>query len=111
VEPNDLIDYLILNGALEVSGVDQNTGDFLYSFTEKLEEVSPEIFESMVESFHQEVMYLWEKGFLNIDMTTEEQSPMVSLTPKALDAVSVLELSDFEQQTLTSIIRAMKDEI
>jgi hypothetical protein len=41
------IEDLILNGALEVSGLDLKTGDPLYNFTEKLKDVDSELFDHM----------------------------------------------------------------
>jgi hypothetical protein len=106
-DPEDMIDFLILNGALEASGVHEETGELLFSFTEKLEEVSPEIFKKLTDAFQLEVLELWKEGFLEIDITLE--SPMVSLTRKAFDLAARAGLSEYEEATLESIIRAVKD--
>jgi hypothetical protein len=105
--PEEMIDFLILSGALEPSGVHEETGELLFSFTEKLEEVSPEIFKKLTDSFQLEILELWEKGFLEVDMTLD--SPMVSLTEKALDIYARSKLSEYQEATLDSVIRAMKD--
>jgi len=106
-DSEEIIDFLILNGALEPSGVHEETGELLFSFTEKLEEVSPEIFNKLIDAFQLEILELWKKGFIEIDMTVE--SPLVSLTEKSLDPGARSELSEYEQATLESIVRAMKD--
>jgi hypothetical protein len=106
-DSEEIIDFLILNGALEPSGVHEETGELLFSFTEKLEEVSPEIFNKLIDSFQLEILELWKKGFIEIDMTVE--SPLVSLTAKSLDLEARSELSEYENATLESVIRAMQD--
>jgi hypothetical protein len=108
-DSEEIIDFLILNGALEPSGVHEETGELLFSFTEKLEEVSPEIFNKLLDSFQLEILELWKKGFIEINMT--EDSPLVSLVAKSLDPEARSELSDYEQATLESIIRAIKDHL
>jgi hypothetical protein len=101
-----MIDLLILSGALEPSGVHEETGELLFSFTEKLEEVSPEIFKKLTDSFQLEILDLWEKGFVEVDITAE--SPMVSLTEKSLDPEARSELAEYQEATLESVIRAME---
>jgi hypothetical protein len=103
-----MIDFLILSGALEPSGVHEETGELLFSFTEKLEEVSPEIFKKLTDSFQLEILDLWEKGFVEVDITAE--SPMVSLTEKALDLEARAELPEYQEATLESVIRAMENQ-
>jgi len=104
---DEMIDFLILNGALEPSGVHEETGELLFSFTEKLEEVSPEIFKKLTDTFQLEILELWKGGFLEIDMTMT--SPMVYLNEKSFDLAARAELSEYEEATLESVIRAIKD--
>jgi len=99
----DKIEDLILNGALEVAGMDIDTGDMLYNFTDKLKEVSPDLYEEMSNYISTETMSLWVDGFLDIDVT--EQNPMVFLTEKAFDESEVGKLSKEKQYTLKEIIR------
>jgi len=105
-DAEELIDFLILNGALEPSGVHEETGEILFSFTEKLEEVSPDIFKKLTDAFQLEILELWKKGFLEIDMSRDV--PVVFLTKSSLDPIARSELSDYEQATLDSVIRAME---
>lgn len=102
----EMLDDLILSGAVEVSGIDQETGEFLYSFTEKIMDVDPDLANRIEESFHKDVMELWEKGFLSIDFTTD--SPLVSLDERALDEDLVSGLSLDLRTTLKNIMQAMR---
>lgn len=99
----DKIEDLILSGALEVAGMDMDTGDMLYNFTDKLKDVSPDLYEEMSNYISTETMSLWVDGFLDIDMT--EKNPMVFLTNKAFDESEVSKLSKEKQYTLKEIIR------
>lgn len=99
----DSIEDLILAGALEVSGIDMDTGEMLYNFTDKLKDINPELFEDMSDYISTETMALWVDGFLDIDVT--EKNPMVRLTKKAFDESSVNKLSKEKQYTLREIIR------
>jgi hypothetical protein len=85
------IERLILLGALEPSGLDSETGEFLYTFTDKLAEVNPELYKDISSYFYTETMYLWSHGFIDMDITSS--NPLVKLGPKALDldAVNLLE--------------------
>jgi hypothetical protein len=102
-EAGDRIEELILNGALEFSGVDIDTGEMLYNFTDKLKDISPELFKDMSDYISTETMYLWSEGFLDIDVT--EINPMVRLTPKAFDDSEISKLSKEKQLTLREIMR------
>jgi hypothetical protein len=102
----EFFDFLVLNGAIEPAGVDSETGEMLYSFTEKLREIDPKMFEAMVENFHQGIMALWEKGFVSIDMLSD--TPMVTLTRQALDQEKVLELPPALQEALKEVTRMLK---
>ena len=102
----DKIEELILAGAVEVAGIDSKTGEFLYSFTDKISEVDPEIARHSERMFHETVAFLWELGFLNIDMS--EDNPLVSLTEKALDEEAVASLDVNTKLILNSIIEALR---
>lgn len=102
-DEDDAIDQLILSGALEVAGIDIETGEPIYNFTEKLIEVSPELHKEIAIYFSRETMSLWSDGFLDMDIT--EKNPIVTITPKALDSSEVEKLSKDKQYTLKEIIR------
>jgi len=102
----EIIDNLILTGALQVAGVDSETGDFLYQFTDKLKEVSPELYHEHVNHVNEELMKLWEKGFLNISMM--DDNPIVTLNPKALDENELSKLSKEDRWGIEEIKRLLK---
>lgn len=104
-DEDDAIEQLILSGALEVSGIDIDTGEPIYNFTEKLIEVSPELHKEVSIYFSRETMSLWSEGFLDMDVT--EKNPMVTLTTKAMDDLEVSKLSKDKQHTLKEIIRVI----
>jgi hypothetical protein len=102
---DDFIDNLILNGALEIIGIEDGTGEILYGFTDKLLEVDPSLHAKFVGHFHEDMMFLWEKGFISMDVT--ELNPMVNLTEKAFDEFSVSVLDDNKRRTLATLIKNM----
>lgn len=51
-----LVEHLIFMGALEMDGIDSDTGEMIYSITDKLQHVSPDMYEILTEEF-QERMY------------------------------------------------------
>jgi hypothetical protein len=102
----DKIEELILAGAVEVAGIDAKTGEFLYSFTDKIAEIDPEIARHSEMMFNQTLAFLWERGFLSINMA--EENPLVSLTEKALDEDAVASLDVNTRLILSSIIEALR---
>lgn len=102
----EFIDNLILNGAIEFAGIDPVTGEFLYNFTEKLREVDAFLHSKFVEAFRQEVMILWQRGFINMDITSA--NPVVKLTPKAFDETEVNKLPKELRVNLANIISALQ---
>jgi hypothetical protein len=102
-EAGDKIEDLILSGALEVSGIDIDTGEMLYNFTDKLKDINPDLFKDMSDYISTETMALWAEGFLDIDVT--EKNPIVTLTDKAFQEEEIKKLSKEKQYTLREIIR------
>lgn len=101
---DDYFEMLILSGAVEVAGLDEN-GEFLYSFTEKMQEIDPKLKENVDNIFFLEIRALWQLGFVNMDVS--ESNPTVTLTEKALDDEEVEQLPEFLQKTLQYLIRVM----
>ena len=62
-DDNDFIEKLILSGAIEVAGIDMETGEPVYNFTEKLKDVSPDLHNEVSTYFTKETMALWQYGF------------------------------------------------
>lgn len=99
----DIMDYLILKGAMEVVGVDLEDGSFLYCFTPKIKEVMPELYEEHLRSLNAETLALWEKGFIDIDFFAED--PLISLSNKSFDLYEVNKLTKQEKSLIDEIKR------
>lgn len=107
-EMDDIITNLILNGGLEVSGIDSETGDLTYSYTERLKTVNPELQSAIMELFHTHVMALWELGFIN--MNPLEENPVVTLTSFATDPVAIDSLHSDLKRTLKLIVMKFEEQ-
>jgi hypothetical protein len=105
---DEMLEFLILQNALEVAGVDPRNGEFLYSFTPKIKEVMPELYKDHLDSINKEVMNLWEKGFVSLDLLQED--PTIRITSKALQIESIEELSQEEQWCLAEVKRVLSIE-
>ena len=103
---DDYLDYLILNNYVEVSGVDKETGEFLYMFTDTARETIPGLQEQLNEEFYVLIVYLWEHGFISMDI--ESENPKVTLNPKALNKDEVDKLPHIYKSALLTIIDALR---
>ena len=108
-EEEKIINELILDGGLEVAAMDEDTGELLYSFTPKIKELMPDLYQEHIENVNSEVMNLWEKGFINLDLF--EKDPIITITPKALNKEEVEGLSKQERWSLFEIIRLLQRKI
>lgn len=57
-----MLEHLILQNAVELSGFDEETGDMLYSITDKLEEVNPMLYKALKRDFETHMFELIDKG-------------------------------------------------
>lgn len=105
-DTNDAIEKLILAGALEVSGVEEGTGELLYTFTSKMKHVSPELYQDHLNFVNSEIMELWEKGFVNVDLLSDD--PVVTLTNKAFIPDAIDSLTKQQRWSLEEIKRLLK---
>lgn len=105
---SEIFQDLILSGALEVAGIDMETGEPLYNFTDKLKDVSPQLHNEYSMYFTRETMALWEHGFLDINLT--ELNPTVRLTEKAFKPEEIAKMDKERQYTLKEIIRIILKE-
>jgi hypothetical protein len=108
-EEDKIIDNLILDGGLEVSAMDEDTGELLYSFTPKIQELMPDLYKEHIQNVNSEVMNLWEKGFLNLDLF--EKDPIITITPKALNKEDIEGLSKQERWSLFEVIRLLQRKV
>jgi hypothetical protein len=105
-EEQDSIDYLLLNGGLEVVGLDSGSGEFLYAFTPKIKDLMPELYEEHISDVNKNVLKLWEMGYLEIDFMQED--PVITIGAKALDSLEMSKLSKDDQWHLNEIKRLLK---
>ena len=99
------IEELILKGGLETVGVDQETGELLYSFTPKIQKLMPDLYREHINEVNAGVMNLWENGFVNVDLLSND--PKITLTEKALDKDSIEGLSKSQRWNLLELIRLL----
>jgi hypothetical protein len=104
-EIDKMLEDLILLGAIQVAGVDGDSGELLYSFTPKIKEVSPELFSEHLNSVNSEIMGLWEKGFININFMHDD--PLVALTEKSFDNKELSVLNKREQWSILELKRLL----
>lgn len=100
---NDIIEKMVLEGVLEISGIDSNTGEFLYSFTNKLKDIYPQLHTEMENSVSRDMMFLWENGFVTMDITSK--NPVVSLTEKSFIDSEVEKLDEYHRFALDELKR------
>lgn len=102
-EDQSFVDTLILEGALVISGVNDE-GEIVYNVTDRLKELAPDLYHEFLKILKDSVMGLWEKGFIDMDVTKE--NPLIAPTDKALDLVQWKHLSKEEEQTLAALLKA-----
>ncbi len=101
----DIVDNLILNGGLEFAGKDSETGESLYKPTERLKEIDAQLSDELSIYFSDITLKLWEKGFLNMDVTNKD--PLVKLGPKSFDAMAIKSLPSDERVIIEEIIKVL----
>ena len=101
------IESLIMGGIIEVAAIDPDTGEFLYTFTNKVKEKMPDLYKAHMQSVHGEIMYFWEKGFVNLT-EWDSPNPIVSLTEKAFHNESLLALSVEKRAILEELKRILR---
>jgi len=101
----DIVDNLILNGGLEYAGKDSETGEILYKPTERLKEIDSKLSKDLSIYFSEVTLKLWEKGFLDMDVT--DKDPLVKLGPKAYDAIAIKSLPADERVVMEEIVKAL----
>ena len=105
-EESDFFDQLILNGSIEVVGIDEDTGDFMYNITTKMKDFLPELYDEHLNKIDSDIKELWNDGFLEINLL--EDNPMVYLSAKSFIDYEVDQLSEDKKQTLKEIKRLLE---
>jgi hypothetical protein len=101
----EIFDMLILNGAIEVVGVDPISGEFLYSMTEKMIDIMPEVYQEHLNQVNNQIMNLWQDGFLEVDLL--DPNPMVTLTKKAFNLEELKKMDSESLECLNEIKRVL----
>ncbi len=103
---DELIKNLILQGALEVAGIDSENGEFLYAITSKMKEVMPDIYENHIKVVNRDLLNLWEKGYVNIDLFLPD--PIVTISEKGIDKNEISKLTKPEIWALEEVKRLLR---
>lgn len=104
-QDKQIIEMLVLSGALQMAGINEDTGEILYQFTPKLKEVMPDLYNEHLNYVNAEIMRLWEQGFVNVDLMSD--NPIVTLAAKALDQNEINKLSDSDKWAIEEIKRIL----
>jgi hypothetical protein len=103
------IEDLILDGVVEVSGIDMESGEPLYNFTSKLKDHDPELYNIHNNYFFQDLTNLWEKGFIEINFF--EEDPTVTITEKVWNEEEINKLNTEEKHSLNEIKRITGEQL
>jgi hypothetical protein len=103
---DELIKNLILQGALEVAGVDSETNELLYTITSKMQEVMPDMYEDHLTQVNRDLLNLWEKGYVNIDFLLTD--PVVTISEKGVDKAEISKLTKHEIWALEEVKRLLQ---
>jgi hypothetical protein len=98
---------LLAEGGIKFMGYDESTQEKMYVFTPKIKELMPELYKEHLNSVNAEVMNLWEKGYLNLDLFASD--PLISLTDNAFLPEELIKLSVEELWSLDEIKRVLLD--
>lgn len=101
-----MLEALILQGYVEPAGIDPETGEMLYSFTDLAKQEMPDLEKQFEEEFHKNIMFFWEAGAL--DMNVYEENPIIRINPLAFEQSFVDSLSTEKRMALAIIIDALR---
>jgi hypothetical protein len=102
-EEDKIIEKLILEGGLEVAGIDSEDGSLLYAFTPKIKELMPELYNDHINSVNSEILSLWERGYVDIDLLSKD--PIVTLASKSFDEAEISKLNKREKWSIEELKR------
>lgn len=104
----EIINEMLTFGALELVGYDKENNEPLYRITEKMEHINKALFDEHKNNVHSDVMLLWERRILDVDLT--EENPIVKLTPLAFDERALSDLPYELKIALNEIKRVLLPE-
>ena len=105
-----MFEQLILKGAVEPSGMDSETGEMLFSFSQNLKEISPDLAKRVEDRFASTTMTLWSKGFIELKYDGNSEDPFIFLTERCNDDFAISVLPEFEGLVLKNIIQLFKQD-
>lgn len=103
----EIFNELLANGGLKFAGINPENGEKMYSRTPLLKDLAPELNEDLNAYCSQVTMGLWEKGFINMNITQE--NPIVTLSPRAFEKDRAKILTEDERQALREIIKTLSN--
>lgn len=62
LQKDAMIEHLIMQGAIQFAGIDNDSGEMLYSITDKLEDVNPHLYDQLAEQYNDHMFELIRKG-------------------------------------------------
>lgn len=57
-----MVEHLLIQNAIQFAGIDSDTGEMLYSITDKLEEVNPNLYEQLRDQYEDHMFELIRRG-------------------------------------------------
>jgi hypothetical protein len=81
----------------------------LYNFTDKLQEIDPDLYNAIQQRMYAEIMFLWQSGFISMDVTLS--NPIIKITDKALDKEALDKLPEQIKANLIALIKSMSEEL
>lgn len=105
-----MFNNLILIGAIEPAGMDMDTGEMLFCFSENIETVAPGLAKSVSDKISSTVMNLWSKGFVELKYNDDSDDPLVFLTDRCNDDFAISVLPEFEGIVLRNIIEHFRQD-
>jgi hypothetical protein len=106
-DEDKIFNKLILTGGLKFAGKDPETGENMYVRTEMLKDIDPNLDREMTYYFSEIAMKLWEKGFIDMDITSP--NPIVNISERAFDINKINALDPNERTALKQIIKVLFD--
>lgn len=104
-DENEIFNNLILTGGLRFAGKDPETGENMYVRTEMLKDIDPDLDRELSLYFSDISMKLWEKGFIDMDVTSA--NPVITLNKRSLDLEKINSLDAEERMALKQIIKIL----
>lgn len=107
INEDEIFDRLVLTGGIKFTGKDPETGENMYVRTELLKDIDPNLDREMSVYFSEVAMKLWEKGFIDMDITLP--NPIVTISERAFDINKIKALPVDERTALQQIIKVLFD--